>query len=415
MDALTLSGNDQFVVLRALGGNTWISGLTITNGRNPFGSVQAGGGMGFTGDTLVISAVRFSGCTQSGLGGFIRQGGGLLVSGDHVRVIACEFLENTLLVGATDDGVAHGGGAAISSSDFEVVGSLFSGNEARGRRSQTGSNGFGGGLYVEGIGSIRSSTFTSNIANAVTYMTGNPPQNSIARGGGVFIAGQSNVVLEDCLIDDNILLGTATGQPRWHGAGIAALFADVTLVDCQVTNNRATLFGGGLTESWGGAVYINDGFLNARGCTFQGNEARDGSAVFHIQTSNFQPRQGMEMQRCRILDGDGNVESGAIHTTTAEVIDLQDVEISGNDQRGIYYRFGDTLRVDRCLFERESSKHWEIRGTEIPMERLCCPPGSCNAKDQRGIKPSPPLPSSPLPCSPPHPRWHAWSSADCPA
>lgn len=358
MDQLTLSGNDQFVVLRVLGGSTRLSGLTIQNGRNPFGSVQAGGGMGFTGDTLVVSEVRFIACDQSGLGGFVREGGGLYASGDHVRVIDCEFVENTLLMGATDDGMAHGGGAAIRSDDFEVVGSLFTGNEARGRRSQTGANGFGGGLYVEGLGRIRACNFVANVANAVTYMTGNPPQNSVARGGGVFVAAGSEVVLEDCAVDDNILLGSATGQPRWHGAGIAAVFADVTLVDCQVTNNRATLFGGAQTESRGGGVYINDGLLVANDCTFQRNEARDGSAVFHTQVSNFQPRQGIVMGRCRILDGQGNVSSGAIHTSAAKVIDLQEVEIGGNGQRGLYYRQGDTLRVDRCLFERNRGGAW---------------------------------------------------------
>ena len=117
--------------------------------------------------------------------------------------------------------------------------------------------GFGGGLYLTGTGSqvtVLTSTFRSNEATAGGGISGDQggrldhgrvsPGRNIATGisgGGIYVTNDASASLYNTNVDNNQANGNT-------GGGIRALEADVTLRNTTVTGNAAP-DGGGISST----------------------------------------------------------------------------------------------------------------------------------------------------------------------
>lgn len=148
-------------------------------------------------------------------------------------------------------------------------------------------NGFSGGGILAGSGLLRMTACT---------LTGNRAENE--RGGAIFITSGRPVVLTRCTLSDN----HATGNNSLSGRG-GAIFATgpLTLTDCLVELNSASLGGGGLhindrlttlagetiirnnrstesSSSGGGGIDVSFGIVTiAETCRVTGNTASAGN------------------------------------------------------------------------------------------------------------------------------------------
>ena len=152
------------------------------------------------------------------------------------------------------------------------------------------------------------------------------------------------------IISDNATEVNADGDPYLFGGGVYARGTILTIENCTINNNSMPPD----LPSWilcqGGGVYASDATLIMRGCTLDGNASSDGSGLYYNGGNGVFAQHHALLERTRILNGHGDLETGAINANDADVIRLTEVEMSGNEHRGLYTRSCDTLRVDRCLF-----------------------------------------------------------------
>lgn len=314
----------------AAGGDLTISGVTVTGGRPADAPSAAGGGSGgafLNAGTLTISdsvlddnsAERAGGAieasagstttltdtdlTNNATGAAPGNGGGLHLTGaGTVSITGGTVSGNTA--------AAEGGGLWNSGAGTMTVdGTDITGNTASGATADQG----GGGLFQEaGVGrlTVRNATITGNTANGA------------AGSGGGILNDQSNVDVEDSTISDNTsvragggveanigitnltgvtLDGNSTGGAPGNGGGLHITGAgEAEITGSTVTNNTATLEGGGLwngsgtmtvsdteitgntasgaaADDGGGGLFNNGGTLLITDSTVEGNEA-DGAA-----------------------------------------------------------------------------------------------------------------------------------------
>ncbi len=349
MDLLTLNGNDLKAPLRITGGSTWISGLTISQGRETTGNMNSGAGLGFEGDTLVMDHVRVTQCAFSGSGGNSRYGAGLGVTALRVRISDCQFTNNYILDQPSDNGIAYGGGASIICPDFRMTGSVIKHNTSRGRGNSGASLAYGGGLYLAGAGVIESCMVDSNTVVSEGYWQGNGGVDAHGYGGGVYISDQSQVVMRSTSVSNNTITLIPNEDPYYFGGGLFVQRAHVHLEECAVNNNyiapdQLTLF-----QSLGGGVYVRDGALTLRGTTLDGNIGDRGSGICFDEANNTYPLHKLVLDRTRVLNGSGRQDGAAVYVWPADAAHLRDVEIRGNSHRGLLVRQTDTLHVDRAL------------------------------------------------------------------
>ena len=350
MDALFISGSDLVTPLVVSGGSTTISGLTLRDGSEGSGIPGVAGGMAFAGDTLHMRDVRITECRLTGSGGNVRTGGGLRAVAQQVRIHDCEFTLNNILPEASDNGAARGGGAYIVSDDVLLRSTTISGNIARGRQNQFTGQSAGGGLYLYGNGRVENCTIIDNIARANTYYGGGPDVDAYAHGGGLFLEYGSEVTVSGGSISGNATEVSADGDPYQYGAGVYGSGVLLTVENCTLNNNSMPTTNPSYWPAEGGAIYTQDGRLTVRNCTLDGNAASNGSGIFWSRGNNFFGQHQVRVERTRVLNGTGDPTGGAISVSYADALRLAEVELSGNQRRGLHTRTCDTLRVDRCLF-----------------------------------------------------------------
>ena len=181
-----------------------------------------------------------------------------------------------------------------------------------------------------------------------------------ASAGAVCIAGSTTtpvVTVKDCVFTNNTAL---------DGSAIFAKNADMTITGCRFENNIAQ--GGKLvvtrsgksTEiaSLGGTVYSYGGVLKMKECTFEGNEAAAGGAVYidstttaaEIEKCTFENNTAtgasggnirlnkatVTMDKCTMTDNIGKNSGGsAIHAGGGNCqVTLNDCVITGNKSTG---------------------------------------------------------------------------------
>jgi hypothetical protein len=264
-DQLSISGNNTSRVFLIWLGNTSLSGLTITGGKehdagalDNFGtltmtdctvsnsSAEAGGGALVNNGTATLSNCTVSGNSAGGKGGGLFNTGALTLTG-------CTLTGNSTSFGG---GLFNNGGTATLSN------CTVSGNSALG----------GGGVYNSG------STTTLNMSTCTV---------SANTGGGLFNVANSTATLTDCTVSGNTsdsIIGGVGGD------------GTITLTNCTISDNTANNAQGGGLDSFGalsmtnctisgnsalsgGGIFLHQGNASLRNCTISGNSAQNGGGI----------------------------------------------------------------------------------------------------------------------------------------
>ncbi|HRH37752.1 MAG TPA: immunoglobulin domain-containing protein, partial [Flavobacteriales bacterium] len=346
MDLLTVSGNDQSVVLNITGHSSRISGISIAHGVFNGGGSMAGG-LNFSGDTLRVESVRFADCRNQGVTSS-KAGGGAYIAAVRVRMNECAFENNTV---SCQGGNATAGGAFLFSDDILLQDVTFTNNAVQSAPFADNSTASGGGLGIYGRAKMMGCTFTGNSVQSIGIFVAGVYYDARSRGGA-FYADNSHVEFENCVLTANQITSTAQGDPSTHGAGVYTERGDVHMTSCNISNNVATLFPanpGSVALGQGGGIYLQNGYLTVEDCTLDSNQTLDGTGIYHDIGTDSEPRQGITVRRTRVTHGIGTPDRAAIVTALVDRVDLFEVELSDNAQYSLAIG-ADTIRVDRCLF-----------------------------------------------------------------
>lgn len=233
---------------------------------------------------ISLTGAFFSGCTVNPMNGYTGHGGAIETYGGTLSLVNADFDKNS----ATGSGAA-GGAMALMYSDNTITGGTFSGNTAY----------FGGAIQQNGgtmtvTGAMFSGNSTSGEATE-TYPTGNA-------GGAVELHQGAEAVIEQCTFQNNSALrGGAVYNDTFNAA---ASIADI--YDSEFSGNSAEAEGGAIyndgvmhvaavvfrcnnviaSESEnvqrGGAIAnAKGGTLTVEGCSFSGNKAKLGGAIWN--------------------------------------------------------------------------------------------------------------------------------------
>ncbi|MCH2134094.1 MAG: right-handed parallel beta-helix repeat-containing protein [Phycisphaerales bacterium] len=161
-------------------------------------------------------------------------GGGMNLITSAVSLASCQFLGNSA--------DRPGGGMSLDGSQAYIQESLFDSNFGTA----------GGGLRAEGSSVVLfNSQFLNNNA-------------TVNNGGGLFM-NNSNASATNCTFGFN-----QTNATIRDGGGIACVAGDLAMLNCNVTGNVAT--------AWGGGLYLNDSTSSILDSSFISNQATDASS-----------------------------------------------------------------------------------------------------------------------------------------
>ncbi|HIO66267.1 MAG TPA: hypothetical protein EYN40_06220 [Planctomycetes bacterium] len=312
---LTFQGKS--ITLRSTGGSaqTVIDGSLLTRGPGN-GSVIA-----FEqGETPLAVLDGFT--IRGGIGrvitdatGTFSRGGGILISATSPTLVNCVLDANICQLGAgihAEDSVA-----------LNLTGISFTNN--------TGLE--GAGAYFLNVGAV--------IINGCTFQ-GNSAQTA---GGALTLDACNGADVLNCVFDGNSAL---------IGGALDAKVTSIQIVECQFTNNEATLIGGGATFFQSPANVVS--------CNFFDNIAGHGAAI-GIDGST------VILQRSVIADNFATSQGGAIASTlNASSINLNHVTIANNSalqgSAGIYLPLNPGGTVISTVLASHSI-FWNPSGTEI--------------------------------------------------
>jgi hypothetical protein len=228
-----------------------VEGLAMTFRRlkmvNARGDVQGAAIHGGWRNKLVIEDCRFVNNTSTSAAGRFDGGGAVYVHEGSAVVRRSVFDGNT---------AANGGGIQNTIGDVLIEDSVF-----RNNRSNVRGSGGGGGAVYSDSGSLvmRRSEVRRNTA--------------MLQGGGMFLwnAKDKRTVVEDSVIADN----RVTDAPNAFGGGIRSGSGPVELRGTRFLRNSSAAQGGGLYNA-------DDALVTVTGCTFTGNTADQGGAIFKV-------------------------------------------------------------------------------------------------------------------------------------
>lgn len=158
------------------------------------------------------------------------------------------------------------------------------------------------GVVLTGL-TIQNSKHTGNggvyrplAGNQIKYCTFK--NNSATGDGGAILVFNSSATIEGCLFEGNT---AANGGAIRIGGEPAKL--SVTIKDCDFKNNEATN-----TSNGGGAISkVQAIALNATGCTFDGNKAVNGGALFINTTKD------IVVENCAFANNVATKNGGAVY------------------------------------------------------------------------------------------------------
>ena len=246
------------------GATATITGCTFSNNL-----ARNGGGI----DIENNATVTMTGCTFSG--NSAANGGGISnTAGSKLTITDCTLTHNTALV--------NGGGiVTANNAPITITDCLLSNNTA---------NYYGGGisaLYGTSF-TITNSTVSNNSAkegggiygwsSATITVVGCGISNNSATsyGGGLYSASGCTVTMTGSTISDNT---AATGGGLLNSSTSESSFPSLmTLTDCTISGNNATIQGGGLINGFNGVpstATLND-------CTVSGNSAPTAGGVYNV-------------------------------------------------------------------------------------------------------------------------------------
>lgn len=184
-------------------------------------------------------------------------GGALSFSGTNVtgKVVGCSFVGNKVTDGTNNTKGLSGGAIHVGEANVTVENCSFSKNYGRN----------GGSLYSDKANAnltVKGCTFTEDY----TYNTGGSINNT-----------NGTQIIENCTFTGCYNLGGTGGAIHINGASAVQTLKNCVFNACEANrNNSYTKVN---NKACGGAISVQNAYLDISGCTFDGNMGASGSAM----------------------------------------------------------------------------------------------------------------------------------------
>lgn len=249
--------------------------------------------------------VLFDGLTfQNGFSGS-SNGGALAFNGTGVngKILGCTFIGNKVTDGTDGTSSLSGGAIHVGEAKLTVENCSFSKNYGRN----------GGSLYsnnAEAELTVKGCTFTEDY----TYNTGGSINNS-----------NGTQTIEDCTFTRCYnMIGTG-GAVHVNGASAVQTLKNCVFSACEANrNNSYTKVD---NKACGGAVCVQDAYLDIIGCTFDGNMGSAGSAML------LQKGDGLVRVTDCVFKNNKGASRGLIQTNGKAVLFMNNCQIFDNTLR----------------------------------------------------------------------------------
>ena len=308
-------------------------------------------------DSRVVAQI--SGLTMSGAGG--AQPGGAIYDTGRLLVSSCVFSANSIS-SQTNLDTAVGGAIDNLSNGATVSDCVFSNNSADG----------GGAIYNTGGITIERCSFSSNTAHGVYYGGGaianlfgwtqitdsSFVQNSTAEVGGAISNGSSSITGGSLTISGCMFTGNGPAR-SFNVIGGGAVFNAGTF-----TAGSSTFISNMTNGGVGGAICQNLNSLDVSivGCTFSGNSANRGGAIYRISGGSFQPGASLTIRNSAFtvntaVTGPNGAGIGGALYSDGVTLSLSANTFSQNSSSGIggaIYAGGGMTAVN-CTFNENSA------------------------------------------------------------
>lgn len=249
--------------------------------------------------------VLFDGLTfQNGFSGS-SNGGALVFNGTGVtgKILGCTFIGNKVTDGTDGTSGLSGGAIHVGEAKLTVENCSFSKNYGRN----------GGSLYsnnAEAELTVKGCTFTEDY----TYNTGGSINNS-----------NGTQTIEDCTFTRCYnMIGTG-GAVHVNGASAVQTLKNCVFCACEANrNNSYTKVD---NKACGGAICVQDAYLDIIGCTFDGNMGSAGSAML------LQKGDGLVRVTDCVFKNNKGASRGLIQTNGKAVLFMNNCQIFDNTLR----------------------------------------------------------------------------------
>lgn len=249
--------------------------------------------------------VLFDGLTfQNGFSGS-SNGGALVFNGTGVtgKVVDCSFIGNKVTDGNNNTKGLSGGAIHVFEAKVTVENSSFSKNYGRN----------GGSLFTNNAKAeltVKGSTFTEDY----TLNTGGSINNS-----------NGTQIIENCTFTGCYNLGGTGGAIHVNGASAVQTLKNCVFSACEANrNNSYTKVD---NKACGGAICVQDAYLDIIGCTFDGNMGSAGSAML------LQKGDGLVRVTDCVFKNNKGASRGLIQTNGKAVLFMNNCQIFDNTLR----------------------------------------------------------------------------------
>lgn len=232
-------------------------------------------------------------------------GGALVFNGTGVtgKVVDCSFIGNKVTDGNNNTKGLSGGAIHVFEAKVTVENSLFSKNYGRN----------GGSLYsnnAEAELTVKGCTFTEDY----TYNTGGSINNS-----------NGTQTIEDCTFTRCYnMIGTG-GAVHVNGASAVQTLKNCVFSACEANRNNS--YTNVDNKACGGAICVQDAYLDIIGCTFDGNMGSAGSAML------LQSGDGLIRVSDSVFKNNKGASRGLIQTNGKAVLFMNNCQIFDNTLR----------------------------------------------------------------------------------
>lgn len=249
--------------------------------------------------------VLFDGLTfQNGFSGN-DNGGALVFNGTGVigKVVDCSFIGNKVTDGNNNTKGLSGGAIHVFEAKVTVENSSFSKNYGRN----------GGSLFTNNAKAeltVKGSTFTEDY----TLNTGGSINNS-----------NGTQIIENCTFTGCYNLGGTGGAIHVNGASAVQTLKNCVFNACEANrNNSYTKVD---NKACGGAISVQNAYLDVAGCTFDGNMGSAGSAML------LQSGDGLVRVTDCVFKNNKGASRGLIQTNGKAVLFMNNCQIFDNTMR----------------------------------------------------------------------------------